>query len=108
MRRLVGANRTNWPRLLTAALFVAALLLVVGCSTGDPQSTFSPEGDVAERQRDLFNLVLWPAVAVLILVEGLLIYAVLRFRRKSADELPEQVHGNTRTRLGWTVAPAVR
>lgn len=103
----MGANRTNWPRLLTAALFVAVLLLVVGCSTGDPQNTFSPEGDVAERQRDLFNLVLWPAVAVLVIVEALLVYAVVRFRRKSADELPEQVHGNTRLELGWTIAPAV-
>jgi len=103
----VGANRTNWPRLLTAALFVAVLLLVVGCSTGDPQNTFSPEGDVAERQRDLFNLVLWPAVVVLVLVEGLLLYALVRFRRRKADELPDQVHGNTRLELAWTIAPAV-
>ena len=103
----MGAQETHWPRLLTAALLLAVLFLVLGCSTGDPQNTFSPEGDVAERQRDLFNLVLWPAVAVLVIVEGLLIYAVLRFRRKSADELPEQVHGNTRMELGWTIAPAV-
>lgn len=103
----MGAQETHWPRLLTAALLLAVLFLVVGCSTGDPQNTFSPEGDVAERQRDLFNLVLWPAVAVLVIVEGLLIYAVLRFRRKSADELPEQVHGNTRLELAWTIAPAV-
>jgi len=103
----VGAHRTYWPRLLMAALLVAVLLLAVGCSTGNPQNTFSPEGDVAQRQRDLFNLVLWPAVAILILVEGLLIYAVVRFRRKKGDELPAQVHGNTRMELGWTIAPAV-
>ena len=103
----MGANRTNWPRLLTAALFVVVLLLVVGCSTGDPQNTFSPEGDVAERQRDLFNLVLWPAVVVLVLVEGLLLYTLVRFRRRKADELPDQVHGNTRLELAWTIAPAV-
>lgn len=103
----MGANRTNWPRLLTAALFVAVLLLVVGCNTGDPQNTFSPEGDVAERQRDLFNIVLWPAVAILILVEGLLLYALIRFRRRKADELPDQVHGNMRLELAWTIAPAV-
>src|SRR3970282_1895891 len=96
MRRLVGAHRTYWRRLLTAALLVAVLLLVVGCSTGDPQNTFSPEGDVAERQSDLFNIVLWPAVAILVIVEALLVYAVVRFRRQSDQDLPAQVHGNTR------------
>jgi cytochrome c oxidase subunit 2 len=106
MRRRVGAQETHWPRLLTAALLLA-VLLVVGCSTGDPQNTFSPEGDVAERQRDLFNLVLWPAVAVLVIVEGLLIYAVVRFRRKSDQDLPAQVHGNTRLEVAWTIAPAL-
>ena len=103
----MGAQETHWPRLQTAALLLAVLFLVVGCSTGDPQNTFSPEGDVAERQRDLFNLVLWPAVAVLVMVEALLVYAVVRFRRKKGDELPAQVHGNTRMELGWTIAPAV-
>ena len=107
MRKPVGAHRTFWPRLLTAALLLAVVLLVLGCSNSDPQNTFSPAGDVAQRQRDLFNLVLWPAVAILILVEGLLIYAVVRFRRKKGDPLPAQVHGNTRLELGWTIAPAV-
>jgi cytochrome c oxidase subunit 2 len=92
---------------MMAALILAVLLLVLGCSTGDPQNTFSPEGDVADRQRDLFNMVLWPAVAVLVLVEGLLVYIVVRFRRRKADELPPQVHGNTRLELGWTIAPAI-
>ncbi|HLB26787.1 MAG TPA: cytochrome c oxidase subunit II [Dehalococcoidia bacterium] len=107
MRTRLGAQRIHWPRLLTVALLLAVLLLVLGCSTGDPQNTFSPEGDVAERQRDLFNLVLWPAVVILILVEGLLVYAVLRFRRRTAGELPAQVHGNTRLELAWTIAPAI-
>jgi len=103
----VGAHKSFWTRLLTATLLLAVLLLVLGCSNSDPQNTFSPAGDVAERQRDLFNIVLWPAVGVLVLVETLLIYAVVRFRRKKDDELPAQVHGNSRLELGWTIAPAV-
>jgi cytochrome c oxidase subunit 2 len=107
MRRRVGAQETHWPRLLTAALLLAVLFLAAACSTGDPQNTFSPAGDVAQRQRDLFNLVLWPAVAVLVIVEGLLIYSLLRFRRKSDQDLPAQVHGNTRLEVAWTIAPAL-
>jgi cytochrome c oxidase subunit 2 len=103
----VGAHKSFWTRLLTATLLLAVLLLVLGCNNSDPQNTFSPAGDVAERQRDLFNIVLWPAVGVLVLVETLLIYAVVRFRRKKDDELPAQVHGNSRLELGWTIAPAV-
>ena len=100
-------HRTYWPRLLTVALLLAIVLLLVGCNTGTPQNTFSPEGDVASRQRDLFNMVLWPAVAILVLVEGGLIYIIVRFRRRRPDELPTQVHGNTRLELGWTIAPAI-
>jgi len=83
-------------------------MLLTGCGVVTPQNTFAPEGEVADKQRDLFNLVLWPAVAVLVLVEGLLVIAVMRFRRKKDDEpLPRQVHGNARLELAWTIAPAV-
>ena len=82
--------------------------MLTGCGVATPQNTFAPEGEVADRQRDLFNLVLWPAVVILILVEGLLVIAVMRFRRRKDDEPPpKQVHGNTRLELAWTIAPAI-
>jgi len=102
----MGVRRPGLRLLLTLALVLLAVLLA-GCETKDPQNTFSPVGDVADDQRDLFNLVLWPAVVILILVEGLLVVALLRFRRRSPDELPKQVHGNTRLELAWTIAPAL-
>ncbi len=93
-------------RFLPFLLLAAALLLMAGCATDVPQNTFDPAGDVAEEQRDLFNLVLWPAVAILVIVEGLLVIAVLRFRRRGDEPPPKQVHGNTRLEIAWTVAPA--
>ncbi|MGH9154297.1 MAG: cytochrome c oxidase subunit II, partial [Acidimicrobiales bacterium] len=36
----------------------------------------------------------------------LVTYAGVRFRRRSEDEAPVQVHGNARMELGWTIAPA--
>ncbi|HEU4760138.1 MAG TPA: cytochrome c oxidase subunit II [Dehalococcoidia bacterium] len=104
---MIRIVRASLPRLLPALLLAAALVLLAGCSNADPQNTFSPAGDVAAKERDLFNLVLWPAVAILIIVEGLLVVAVLRFRRRGDEGPPKQVHGNTRLEIAWTVAPAV-
>jgi cytochrome c oxidase subunit 2 len=84
-------------------------LLAAGCDEFDsPQNTFSTRGEVADQQRDLFYLAMWPALVIMILVLGLVVFMMFRFaRRKSTDPLPKQVHGNTALELGWTIAPAI-
>ncbi len=96
-------------RLAVAALLVAVLVLLVGCgAVDDPQNTFAPEGDVSRRQRDLLIVwVLGPAAVILALMFGVLLYVLIRFRRKSEHELPKQVHGNNRLEIAWTIAPAI-
>ncbi|MBN2469958.1 MAG: cytochrome c oxidase subunit II [Anaerolineae bacterium] len=61
----------------------------------------------AQEISSLFNIVMGMAVLVFILVEGLLIFAIIRYRRRSHDEMPKQVHGNNRLELGWTVGSGV-
>ncbi len=61
----------------------------------------------AELISDLYNVVLVFAVIIFVLVEGLLIYSVIRFRRRSADEMPEQIHGSRAFELAWTIIPAI-
>ncbi len=97
------------PRLAALASFVAVAFLLSGCSLFDsPQNTFAPAGDVARDQKNIFFLTMWPALAILILVEGLLLYILFRFRRKKGDTgLPEQVHGNNRLEILWTIAPVI-
>ncbi|MCS7061241.1 MAG: cytochrome c oxidase subunit II [Anaerolineae bacterium] len=56
---------------------------------------------------ELFRVVYVLSFIVFIIVEGLIIYAVIKFRRRRADEMPEQVHGNTAAEIGWTVVPAL-
>jgi len=97
----------NLLRLLAAALLLALLLLLVGCGVDTPQNTFAPEGDVAGRQRDVFYWALWPAVAILLIVEGLLVFALFRFRQRRGQTPPRQVHGNPRLEVAWTIAPAI-
>ena len=61
--------------------------------------------------RDVFNLyiiVLILAGIVFVAVEGFILYAVVRYRRKPGDEtLPEQLHGNTKVEIVWTLIPTV-
>ena len=90
-----------------ALLGLLGLILIASCTPSHPQSTFDAQGPVAQRQLDLFLIIFWVALVIFILVEGALIYAVIRFRRKPGQGLPAQVHGNTKLEVGWTVVPAV-
>src|SRR3954449_12747184 len=64
-----------------------------------PESGGSPNAD---NIHTLYVIVLIIALIVLIGVEGLLLYTVIRFRAKKHREAA-QIHGNTRLEIGWTV-----
>jgi cytochrome c oxidase subunit 2 len=52
--------------------------------------------------------IFWAALGVFVVVEGILLYSVLRFRQRSENEaIPAQIHGNTRIEILWTIAPAL-
>ena len=46
-------------------------------------------------------------VVVFVLVEGALLYAAVRFRRKPGDPLPPQTHGHTPLEIAWTIVPTI-
>lgn len=70
-----------------------------------------PPEPATDAGRDVFNLyllVLALAAIVFIGVEGFIIYAVFRYRRKPGDDvLPEQHHGNNTVEIIWTAIPTV-
>lgn len=92
------------PLRILAALAVVLAAAPVGCS-GYPSilTRASPE---ASRIADLFWMLLAIAALVFVVVEGLLIFAVIRFRSRPGDGEPEPVHGNWRLEIAWTLAPA--
>ena len=64
--------------------------------------------DQGARIRDLYNIVFLIGAAVFVLVEGLIIWTVVRYRRKPGDDtLPAQTHGNNIAEIVWTVVPTL-
>jgi cytochrome c oxidase subunit 2 len=96
-------------RLLGLLLLVGLVALFSGCDAfGGPQNTFAPEGDVAEKQKNLFLLVTVLATIIGIGVFAVLLYIMVRFRQRGPDDpVPKQVHGNQRAELLWTILPAI-
>jgi cytochrome c oxidase subunit II len=103
------ATRDVAPRRTRAGTVVvlAVALLAAACS-GD-QSALDPAGPYAQEPHDLIQIVFLIALVVFVLVQGLIIYSVVKFRTRKDDDgsLPVQVHGNTRLEIFWTIIPAL-
>ncbi len=95
-------------RLRALSVTVAAGLMLISCGDQDrPQDTLDPQGPIARKLDDLIDPVFVVAGLVFVLVQSLVLYSAIRFRRRSDDEAPRQVHGNAKLELGWTIAPAL-
>jgi len=98
--------------LMRRLLAVPASILLLA-STAAPSAAQSwvvnPASDNAEVVSQLFWFTLVLAAIVFVLVEGLLIYSSLRFRRRAPLPLhePPQIHGNTRLEVMWATVPAL-
>jgi cytochrome c oxidase subunit 2 len=68
-----------------------------------PESGGSPNANHID---DLYKIELVIAAIVFVAVQGALIYALIRFRRKK-NAVPAQIRGNSRLEVGWTVAAAL-
>ena len=103
------ASRNRRRKRWTLVGFVAVLgLVLAACGTDLPQNSLEPAGPEASRIDSLFRIVFWLAVAVFVLVEGALVYAIFRFRRRrDSDDEPVQVHGNNSLEILWTIIPAL-
>ena len=102
----MGRRRSLKTRSVLFGLMAALFLFAVGC-TKDGQSTWEAFGPVAQKQLDLFNVILWVMVAVFILVEGVLVYAIVRYRRRPGDAKPPQIHGKTSLEIILTIIPTI-
>lgn len=108
-RSVVGSARVR-----SFGLLALAGLVLSGCAMsldGDtPQTTLDPEGPAASKIDGLSDLTFIIAAVVFVLVEVGVLFVAWKFRKRkddTGDELPEQLHGNTKLEIGWTALPAV-
>jgi cytochrome c oxidase subunit 2 len=102
-------------RLRTAALvalLVPTLLFLSACSEQDKQTWKRgaiPEG-ASNHSQGITELWQWTWVAALatgVLVWGLIFFVVIKFRRRSDDEIPVQTRYNLPMEILYTIAPVV-
>jgi cytochrome c oxidase subunit II len=95
--------------ILLGAIVPLLALALAGCGItgGEAQSANVTVSDNARSIWNLFIPIFWLSVVIFVLVQGALIWAVIRFRYKEGDPLPPQLHGNTKVEVAWTIAPAI-
>ena len=105
----MGLGAKGWTRRAGAvAALVALAMLLSACTDFNVRTALPPDAASVQGQatRNLYDIVFVIGVAIFVLVEGLILFAVLRYRRKSGDdELPPQIHGNNRLEIIWTAIP---
>ncbi len=96
-------------RTLLVVVLVTALLVVAGIWVAQNVNLMPAEASTRAALVDqLFRAMLGLAAVIFLLVEGLLLFSVLRFRQPRGDDgdaLP--VHGNRALEIVWTLIPAL-
>jgi cytochrome c oxidase subunit II len=96
--------------LIAAAVGIALAALVVLNAQSIWNSFFPPVAKSVEGQqiRNLYDIVFAIAVIIFVVVEGLIIWTVVRYRRMPGDDvLPPQTHGNNLAEVTWTLIPTL-
>jgi cytochrome c oxidase subunit II len=103
------STRNRLVVLLSMALMGAMVLLPsVAAAADDVYSTISPESKDGRDIQFLYKLIFWLALFVFVGVQIAIVYSVMRYRRRAEDEpRPEQIHGNQKLEVIWTIIPAI-
>jgi cytochrome c oxidase subunit 2 len=82
------------------------MVFLAACGGDHPMSTLDAHSDLTRSINVIYGRIFWWTLLLFILVQGGLIYTVMRFRATGKETTnPEQVHGNIRLELTWTILP---
>jgi cytochrome c oxidase subunit II len=103
---LKGSERKLF-RFAALGLLLVVALVMTGCEGRAPQDFLNhPVGEPAKDADRLWDIVFAIAVVIFVLVEAVLVFAVVKFRRRPGREAA-QFHGNTRLEIVLTLIPAL-
>lgn len=96
-------------RLLAAALAVGLLAILVAAPSAfadafTPESGGSPNADDIDT---LYKITTYIGLVIFLIVEGTLLWSLVRFRARRGGSEATQIRGNTPLELGWTVGAAL-
>jgi cytochrome c oxidase subunit II len=94
---------------MLGALAAALLALLVAAPTA-LADTFTPESGGSPNADDidtLYKITLYIAIVIFLIVEGTLLWSLLRYRHRRGAPDAAQIRGNTPLEVGWTVAAAL-
>ncbi len=105
-----------YPRILRALALLsvcAAWIIIAGHGApayGNPSgitNIFRPLSQPAQEIKELSLLVIAICTVIFLVVAGLLVYTIVRFRHRAGDEAsePPQIYGSNQIELAWTVLP---
>ena len=95
------------PVVHSAWLTLLVVVAATACAGIHPQSTLDPRSDFAADLSGLYKNIFFWAVGVFVVVEGLLLFVIVRFRAREGAPPPPRTHGNTVLEIAWTLAPAL-
>jgi cytochrome c oxidase subunit 2 len=90
---------------LAAALL--ALLVAAPAAFGDALTPESGGSSNADDIDTLYKITLYVALVIFLIVEGTLIWSLVRYRARRRSPEAAQIRGNTPLELGWTLAAAL-
>jgi cytochrome c oxidase subunit 2 len=100
--------RTRRARVAAAAFGAVSAALVAAPSA--LAGIIAPESGGgspnAEHIKTLYLIAFALGILIFLLVEGVLIYSLVKFRWRRGGEPPAQIRGNTRLEVGWTIGAA--
>jgi cytochrome c oxidase subunit II len=94
---------------MLAALAAALLALLVSAPSA-LADVFTPESGGSQNADDidtLYKITLYVAIVIFLIVEGTLIWSLVRYRARRRGPEAAQIRGNTPLEMGWTIAAAL-
>ena len=95
--------------LLASACALALTAAGVAAAANGGFTPPTPHSPNASRINDAYYLILGFTAFIFVLVEGALVFFVVRYRSRGRPRTDEgfQIHGHTRTELIWTAGPVI-